>query len=106
MEENHQVYLNQRQCGGGSLMVTGTIFLPGHIFDQNGSSDTYIKLMKDTAIPFLRDILPDEFVLQQDNCSIHVSKKCLDFFEEKGIELLAWPSRSPDLNIIETCKAC
>ena len=41
------------------------------------------------------------FRSQQDNCSIHVSKKSLEFFEETGIELLPWPSRSPDLNIIE-----
>ena len=57
--------------------------------------------MEDTAFPLMRDILPDGFVLQQDNCSIHVSKKSLDFFEETEIELLPWPNRSPDLNIIE-----
>ena len=62
------------------------------------NSDTYIKLLKDTAIPLMRDTLPDGFVLQQDNCSIHVSKKC---FEDTGIELLPWYSRSADLNIIE-----
>ena len=69
---------------------------PGRI-----NSDTYIKLMKDTAIRLMRDILLDGFVLQQDNCSIHVSKNVWTIFEETGIELLLWPSRSPDLNHIE-----
>ena len=86
-------------------MVWGTIFSTGHIFIKTVSgpinSDTYINLMQDTAILLMRDILHDGFVLQQDNCSIHVSKKRLDFFEETGIELLPWPRRSPDLSIIE-----
>ena len=105
MEENHQFYLNKRQYGGGSLMVWGMIFSTGHIFVKTASgrinSDTYIKLMKDTAIPIMRDILPNGFVLQQDNGSIHVSKKSLDFFEGTGIEVLPWPSWSSDLNITE-----
>ena len=65
------------------------------------NSDNYIKLMKITAIPLMSEILPDGFVLQQDNCSTHVSKKILAIFEETGIELLPWPSRSPDLDIKE-----
>ena len=60
-------------------MVWGMIFSTGHIFVKTVSgrinSDTYINLMKDTAITLMRDILPDGFVLQQDNCSTHVSKK-------------------------------
>ena len=83
----------------------GYDFSTGHIFVKTVSgrinSDTYNNLMKDTAIPLKRDILPDGFVLQQDNCSIRVLKKSLDFFEETGIEPLPWPSRRPDLNIIE-----
>ena len=104
MEENHQVSLNKRHCGGGSLIVWGMIFSTGHIFVKTVSgritSDAYIKLVEDTAFPLMRDLLPDGFVLQQDNCSIHNSKKSLDCFEETGIEFLPWPSRSPDLNII------
>ena len=80
-------------------------FSTGHIFVKTVSgrinSDTYIKLMKDTAIPLMRDILADGFDLQQDNGSIHGSKKNFDFFKVTEIELLPWPSRSPDLNIIE-----
>ena len=86
-------------------MVWGMIFSIGHIFVKMEpgriNSDTYNNLMKDTTIPLKRNILPDGFVLQQDNCSILVFKKSLDFFEETGIEPLPWPTRSPDLNIIE-----
>ena len=83
----------------------GYDFSTGHNFVKTVSgrikSGTYSNLMKDTAILLMRDIFPDGFVLQQDNCSIHVSKKNWTFFEEMGIQLLPWPSRSPDLNIIE-----
>ena len=36
-----------------------------------------------------------------DNCPIHVSTLCQEFFIESGINVLDWPSYSPDLNIIE-----
>ena len=60
-------------------MVWGMIFSTGNMFlkpvSGRKNSDTYIKLMKDTAILLMRDILPDDFVLQQDNYTFHVSKK-------------------------------
>ena len=41
--------------------------------------------MKDTAINLMRDILPDGFVLQQDNCSIQVSKKVWTFLRRREL---------------------
>ena len=41
-----------------------------------------------------------------DNCPIHVSKLCQEFFKESGINVLDLPSYSPDLNIIEKIWAC
>ena len=79
MDENHQVYLNKRQCGGGYLMVWDMILSTGHVFVKTVSgrinSDTYIKLMKDTVIPLMRNILPQSFVLQRDNWSSRFKKK-------------------------------
>ena len=60
-------------------MACGLIVSTGHVFVKTVSgrinSDTYNELMKNTAIPLMKDILPDGFVLKQDKCSIHVSKK-------------------------------
>ena len=84
MEENRQFYLNERQCWGDSLMVCVMNFSTGLIFVKMVSgrvnSDTYIKLMKDTAIALMRDILPDGFDQQRDNGDIRVSKEKFELF--------------------------
>lgn len=38
---------------------------------------------------------------QQDNARPHTAKKTMEWFEENGISLLKWPSKSPDMNPIE-----
>lgn len=44
----------------------------------------------------------NKLVFQQDNCSIHTAKKTLDYLRRKNfLEVLKWPAKSPDLNIIE-----
>ena len=50
--------------------------------------------------------IANDFVFQQDNTPIHKSpyikfKKTIKFLENSGIEVLDWPSQSPDLNPIE-----
>ena len=64
-------------------------------------SDEYIETLREEAIPIIRDLIGDDFVLQQDNCSVHVLSKTLEFLEGAAIEVLPWPSRSLDLNLIE-----
>ena len=65
-------------------MVCVMIFSTGLIFVKTVSSrvnsDTYIKLMKDTAIALMRDILPDGFDLQRDNGKTQVSKEMFGLF--------------------------
>jgi transposase len=45
--------------------------------------------------------LSNNFIFQQDNDPKHKSKYVQDFFAENDIEVLDWPSQSPDLNPIE-----
>ena len=41
------------------------------------------------------------FVFQEDNAPVHTAKVARDFLHSNNVELLPWPSQSPDLNPIE-----
>ena len=72
------VVLNKRQMGGGGVMVWGMIFANGNIWLEwlKGlqSSESYKQLLDEKALTRTRREMGNDFVLQQDNCSIHVSK--------------------------------
>ncbi|GFU01621.1 transposable element Tc1 transposase [Trichonephila clavipes] len=41
------------------------------------------------------------FLFQQDNCSIHTSRRAQTCFDEMGAQKLGWTLQSPNLNPIE-----
>ena len=45
-------------------------------------SDDYIKTLREYAIPNIKGLIGDDFVLQQNNCSLHVSSKLWSFWME------------------------
>jgi transposase len=103
--EMSPVQRNRRQQGGGSVMVWGVLLSNGDLLleevSERMNSDVYINLLKNKGLPFIRDCAGDDFIFQHDNCSIHVSKKTSEYLKNECVELLEWPSRSPDLNPIE-----
>jgi transposase len=92
--------------GGGSVMVWGCIGYNGvgklQIIDGSMDSITYVRVLS-TALHESVDMLGlnNKFVFQQDNAPCHTSKYTKAFFEENNIDVLSWPSQSPDLNPIE-----
>ena len=97
------VVLNKRQMGGGGVMVWGMIFANANIWLEwlkgRQNSESYKQLLDEKAL--LRKEMGDDFFLQQDNCSIHVSKLIKEWMAKVNMTTLEWPARSPDLNLIE-----
>jgi transposase len=95
----------RRQAGGGGIMIWGMLLPSGVLryVEVAGTlnSAKYIKLIKDFALPIITAQLDDDWLLQQDNAPCHASAATMNFFEEKGVEVLGWPALSPDLNVIE-----
>jgi len=72
-------------------------------------ADVYLKILKRRLLRNLPALSPkskrgaymERLVYQQDGASSHTAKDVMDYFKEKDIEVLEWPPKSPDLNLIE-----
>ena len=47
------------------------------------------------------DLSVDDVIFQQDNDPKHAVKKTYEWFKNNNVEILYWPTQSPDLNPIE-----
>ena len=91
--------------GGGSLMLWGCFssFGVGPIRKINGIMDQYQykEILENELLPFSDEHLPLLWKFQHDNDPKHTAKSVKTFLEKKRINVLPWPSNSPDLNPIE-----
>jgi hypothetical protein len=72
------------------ILLSGETFLEE--VSKRMNSDVYINLLKNKGLPFIKECARGDFIFQQDNCAIHVSKKSKQFFQNEEIKLLEWPS--------------
>lgn len=63
-------------------------------------SGDYKTLMEISFLPEIRKVKPN-FIYMQDNASIQKAAIVTDYFKEQQLDVLNWPPRSPDLNLIE-----
>ncbi len=52
-------------------------------------------------IPSFRGLFQNNFIFQHDNDPNHTAKSVKEYLKNKNINVIDWPSQSPDLNPIE-----
>ena len=89
--------------GGGSVLVCGgtTVFqeslqivLNGHVIAQRYIND----VLRAVVVPVMRHNIP---MFQQDNARPHITLATMLFLNQNKVDVLNWPSSSPDLSPIE-----
>jgi len=95
----------KRQSGGGSVMVWGGFSATGKtplvFLEGRQDSVAYTRTLASALLPTASAIAGEDWQLQQDNASIHMSAITRAFFNQHSVRVLPWPARSPDLNPIE-----
>ena len=92
--------------GGGSIMLLGGFSSAGtgKLVRIEGIMDgaKYKEILEGNLFQSSRDLrLGQRFTFQQDNNPKHIAKATLKWFKGKHLNVLEWPSQSPDLNPIE-----
>lgn len=105
-DEGRPVQLNKRQNNGGGIMVWGALLPPNFLYllriDGKFNSAAFCAEILNQAVPFIDDMFGvGNWILQQDNCSIHASAETRAHLSRLQVRTFEWPARSPDLNIIE-----
>lgn len=98
LKKTHPLKLNVWGCfsknGFGKL----------YFFEEILESNLMIKIYKEALIPSINMMFGDknnQCVVIEDNDPKHKSKICRNFKDQNSINVLPWPSNSPDLNPIE-----
>ena len=91
--------------GGCSVLVWGGITADSrtqlHVLDRSINAQTYRdQILAPIVQPFMRRHLPNG-VFQHDNARPHVARLCIQYLQTNDIDVLDWPSFSPDLSPIE-----
>ena len=97
--------LERNRFGGGSVMVWGAI---NHRFKSqlvivngNLNAQRYIdQILRPVVIPLIQQ-RGRHMHFQQDNATPHSARLTQNFLQNNGVNVLAWPANSPDLNPIE-----
>ena len=83
----------------GAFCQRGTS--PLMILEGHQNSTAYMKTLEEGLLPFAAQKYGNNWIFQQDRASIHTSGATMEWMEQHNMEVLDWPSRSPDLNPIE-----
>lgn len=89
-----------------AIAIRGVVAI--HVFEQQFNSSHYLEILQKRLLPGVYNYsklwhpgFKEDWLLQQDNLSVHVCEKIDKFLNYAEIKKLEWPVRSPDLNPVE-----
>ena len=101
-------YFSKHPRGGDGFMVWAGVCALGStsivLVQGNMDGIACSNMIGYVLMPFIEEkyILKDrDVIFQQDNAPAHTAKKTKDMFLSEGLDVLPWPAKSVDLNIIE-----
>lgn len=66
------------------------------------NAESYQKILQDNLMRSVERLrLPSDWVFQLDNDPKHTARSTRKWLAESNVDVLQWPSQSPDLNPIE-----
>lgn len=76
---------------------------PGPLIQIKETMDRFVyrDILQNHMLPFANEKMPTEWSFQHDNDPKHSSKLIKTFLTEQNVNVIKWPSQSPDLNPIE-----
>ncbi|KAF2348384.1 Transposase Tc1-like, partial [Trinorchestia longiramus] len=92
--------------GGGSIMVWGCVSSSGvgklHIIEGTMTGRKDREILEEQLLPSARSLkLKRGWKFQEDNDPNHTANETKEWLKMKKINILEWPSQSPDMNPIE-----
>jgi transposase len=104
--EGHAV-IPTSKFGGGKVMLWGCMTWEGVGFackiDSTLDGELYSKILKGELMDTIEyySLDQEEVIFQHDNDPKHRSKVAQDALDDLGLNVMSWPTQSPDLNPIE-----
>lgn len=104
--KQHPITCQRRQMKDGGIIVLGDDYSRwGNLVETNVLTGKHQQIMLESLMSLCNhswiDISKSTKYFQQHNCSIHVSKAMTTWMEQYFDCVIPWPTRSPNLNIIE-----
>ena len=83
----------------GMIMPNGLVAIK--IMEGRQNSEKYIELLRTFAVPIINLNYKNPYHFIQGNCMIRVSPKTKNYRQTQMFNVVKWPARSPDINLME-----
>ena len=96
---------SKRQQGGKSLKVWGAMSYYGLsdliVIKGNQDSKGYCETLEAGLLDIAATKFGETFTFQQYSAAVHQSRHTRKWLADRNMDVMRWPAKSPDLNIIE-----